>query len=123
MIRCHRDEEKTDPAAGHVTSISVLRSYRRLGIAAKLMRQSRMSLFGRPHDFCMPAVNEAEPMNLTERAMVALYNADHITLHVRESNKAAIALYKSTLKFEQTGIEKGYCKFKILPCTKSLSRT
>jgi len=29
---------------GHVTSISVLRSYRRLGIAQKLMRQSRKYL-------------------------------------------------------------------------------
>ena len=37
----YRDEENTDIPAGHVTSISVLRTYRRLGLAAKLMRQSR----------------------------------------------------------------------------------
>lgn len=36
------EEEPTDGVAhGHVTSISVLRSYRRLGVAQKLMRQSR----------------------------------------------------------------------------------
>jgi ribosomal protein S18 acetylase RimI-like enzyme len=37
----NRDEENTEVPSGHVTSISVLRSYRRLGLAAKLMRQSR----------------------------------------------------------------------------------
>lgn len=39
-----RDEEvpEGDPPRGHVTSISVLRSYRRLGLAKKLMIQSRM---------------------------------------------------------------------------------
>lgn len=41
--------------------------------------------------------------------MLRLYSAHHITLHVRESNKAAIALYKGTLGFEETGVEKGYC--------------
>jgi N-alpha-acetyltransferase 10/11 len=29
---------------GHITSLSVMRTHRRLGIAEKLMRQSRMSL-------------------------------------------------------------------------------
>jgi ribosomal protein S18 acetylase RimI-like enzyme len=38
-----REEEvgPDDPPHGHVTSISVLRSYRRLGLAKKLMIQSR----------------------------------------------------------------------------------
>lgn len=36
------EEEPADGIAhGHVTSISVLRSYRRLGLANKLMKQSR----------------------------------------------------------------------------------
>jgi hypothetical protein len=40
-----RDEEaKPDDPHGHVTSISVLRTHRRLGLANKLMRQSRASL-------------------------------------------------------------------------------
>jgi len=41
MIADRRDEENPSTPSGHVTSISVLRSYRRLGLAAKLMRQSR----------------------------------------------------------------------------------
>ena len=44
------DEETAEGQAshGHVTSISVLRSYRRLGIAKKLMLQSRTQLFTIP---------------------------------------------------------------------------
>lgn len=41
QLEYNRDEENTEVPSGHVTSISVLRSYRRLGLAAKLMRQSR----------------------------------------------------------------------------------
>lgn len=36
-----RDEEPTEDPHGHVTSISVLRDYRRLGLANKLMKLSR----------------------------------------------------------------------------------
>lgn len=39
----NRDEEPSNEPHGHVTSISVLRSYRRLGLAKKLMIQSRTS--------------------------------------------------------------------------------
>ncbi len=39
-----RDEEASSDPHGHVTSISVLRNYRRLGLAQKLMRLSRQSL-------------------------------------------------------------------------------
>lgn len=42
--------------------------------------------------------------------MATLYNAAHITLHVRKSNRAAISLYRDSLGFEVTGVEKGYCK-------------
>ncbi len=38
-----RDEEPSDEPSGHVTSISVLRPYRRLGLANKLMKQARRS--------------------------------------------------------------------------------
>ncbi|WWD20812.1 hypothetical protein CI109_105289 [Kwoniella shandongensis] len=34
------EEEPSDEPSGHVTSISVLRPYRRLGLANKLMKQS-----------------------------------------------------------------------------------
>lgn len=44
QLRACREEEPTDGVPhGHVTSISVLRSYRRLGLANKLMKQSRES--------------------------------------------------------------------------------
>jgi ribosomal protein S18 acetylase RimI-like enzyme len=44
-LRDCREEEPTDGVQhGHVTSISVLRSYRRLGLANKLMKQSRRLL-------------------------------------------------------------------------------
>jgi peptide alpha-N-acetyltransferase len=44
MCCCNFDrEEDTDrePPHGHITSLSVMRSYRGLGLAEKLMRQSR----------------------------------------------------------------------------------
>jgi ribosomal protein S18 acetylase RimI-like enzyme len=46
--------------------------------------------------------------------MSTLYNASHITLHVRESNKPAISLYRDNLGFEQTGVEKAYCELRSL---------
>lgn len=40
------EEEPTDGVQhGHITSLSVMRTHRRLGLAEKLMRQSRESLF------------------------------------------------------------------------------
>ncbi|KAF6762091.1 acyl-CoA N-acyltransferase [Ephemerocybe angulata] len=79
------DEEAKEGEAphGHVTSISVLRSYRRLGIAKKLMLQS-------------------------QEAMAAIYKASFVSLHVRKSNRAALSLYRDTLGFTVKDIEKGY---------------
>lgn len=40
------EEEPADGIPhGHITSLSVMRTHRRLGLAEKLMRQSRASLF------------------------------------------------------------------------------
>ncbi|KAJ7142623.1 acyl-CoA N-acyltransferase [Mycena epipterygia] len=64
---------------GHVNSISVLRSYRRLGLARKLME-----------------------------AMSTIYKASFISLHVRKSNKPAIALYRDALGFHVTKVEQKY---------------
>ncbi|KAG9317471.1 hypothetical protein JVU11DRAFT_1673 [Chiua virens] len=69
---------------GHVTSISVLRSYRRLGLAKKLMLQS-------------------------QEAMATNYNAAYVSLHVRKSNRAALNLYRDTLGFTVKSIEEKYC--------------
>jgi len=68
---------------GHVTSISVLRSYRRLGLAKKLML-------------------------LSQEAMSSIYRASHVSLHVRKSNRAALNLYTESLGFTMKGIEKKY---------------
>lgn len=73
----------SEPPHGHVTSISVLRSYRRLGLAKKLMLQS-------------------------QDAMVNGYNAAYVSLHVRKSNRAALGLYRDTLGFTVNSIEEKY---------------
>ncbi|PWN43661.1 putative N-terminal acetyltransferase complex subunit ARD1 [Ceraceosorus guamensis] len=78
------EEEPADGVPhGHVTSISVLRSYRRLGLAKKLMTQS-------------------------QEAMRDVFGAKYVSLHVRETNRAAIGLYRDTLGFEVHEVEKGY---------------
>ncbi|KJA15598.1 hypothetical protein HYPSUDRAFT_48234 [Hypholoma sublateritium FD-334 SS-4] len=77
------EDDKTQEIHGHVNSISVLRSYRRLGLAKKLML-------------------------LSQEAMASIYKASYVSLHVRKSNKAAIALYRDTLGFEVAKVEKKY---------------
>ncbi|KAH8671098.1 acyl-CoA N-acyltransferase [Xylariales sp. PMI_506] len=78
------EEEPTDGVQhGHITSLSVMRTHRRLGIAEKLMRQSQL-------------------------AMVETFGAAYVSLHVRVSNKAAIHLYSKTLAFEREKTEAKY---------------
>ena len=74
-------EDKTPH--GHITSLSVMRTYRRMGIAEKLMRQSLY-------------------------AMCQLFDAKYVSLHVRKSNRAALHLYRDSLQFEVQLIEKSY---------------
>ncbi|TFY74635.1 hypothetical protein EWM64_g9376 [Hericium alpestre] len=83
LAKMDEDAEEGDEPHGHVTSISVLRSYRRLGIAKKLMVQSQES-------------------------MAAIYKAAYVSLHVRKSNRAALGLYRDTLGFSVHDIEKKY---------------
>ena len=40
--------------------------------------------------------------------MKQTYHASFVSLHVRKTNRAALALYKDTLGFEVVDIEKGY---------------
>ncbi|KAF8315041.1 acyl-CoA N-acyltransferase [Clavulina sp. PMI_390] len=82
-ILAKMEEEPEDAPHGHVTSISVLRSYRRLGLAKKLMVQS-------------------------QTAMAEVYGAHYVSLHVRKSNRAALGLYRDTLGFTVDKIEKEY---------------
>ncbi|KAM0751652.1 acyl-CoA N-acyltransferase [Meredithblackwellia eburnea MCA 4105] len=82
-ILAKMDEEASEEPHGHVTSISVLRNYRRLGLANKLMK-------------------------LSQQAMKTTFQANHVSLHVRKTNRAALSLYKDTLGFEVVQIEEGY---------------
>ena len=76
------DEDKPD-LYGHITSISVKASHRKLGIATKLMRATQYNMF-------------------------SVFGAKFCSLHVRESNRAALGLYSSSLGFEKVKLEKGY---------------
>mmetsp|Transcript_35347 Transcript_35347/g.53136 ORF Transcript_35347/g.53136 Transcript_35347/m.53136 type:complete len:228 (+) Transcript_35347:132-815(+) len=76
-------EEETDSPHGHITSLAVLRTHRKLGIASKLMRAS------------MAVMEET-------------FDAEYVSLHVRYTNRAAFTLYSQTLGFEINDIEKGY---------------
>lgn len=68
---------------GHITSLSVLRDYRKLGIATKLMRAAHTN-------------------------MVDIYGATFCSLHVRQGNRAALGMYKDVLKYETIDIEFEY---------------
>ncbi|DAA76340.1 TPA_exp: Uncharacterized protein A8136_1012 [Trichophyton benhamiae CBS 112371] len=78
------EEEPSDGLPhGHITSLSVMRTHRRLGIAERLMRMS-------------------------QRAMAESHKAHYVSLHVRVSNNAALRLYRDTLGFEVEKIEPKY---------------
>ncbi|KAI9137490.1 putative N-terminal acetyltransferase complex subunit ARD1 [Paraphysoderma sedebokerense] len=77
------EEEANDVPHGHITSLSVMKKYRRLGIAEKLMR-------------------------LSQAAMKDVFDSHYVSLHVRKSNRAALHLYRDTLGFSIHEIEKKY---------------
>ncbi|KAL8937195.1 MAG: hypothetical protein Q9211_003807 [Gyalolechia sp. 1 TL-2023] len=77
------EEPEDNLQHGHITSLSVMRTHRRLGLAEKLMRQS-------------------------QRAMVETFGAQYVSLHVRMSNVAALHLYRDTLGFEVEKVESAY---------------
>lgn len=88
------DEDNEDTVHGHITSISVLRSYRKLGLATKLMRAS---------------CKIASTVDLSlESQMKAIYEAHFVSLHVRVSNRAAYGLYHDVLGYDVTRTEVGY---------------
>ncbi|KAK6985022.1 N-acetyltransferase domain-containing protein [Favolaschia claudopus] len=82
-IGTRKDLDKAPEIHGHVNSISVLRSYRRLGLARKLML-------------------------LSQEAMSTIYKSSFVSLHVRKSNKAAISLYRDSLGFRVDKVEHKY---------------
>lgn len=76
-------EEEANEAHGHITSLAVLRSHRKLGIASKLMEQAQSE-------------------------MSQLFAASTTSLHVRVSNRAAINLYTRTLGYYVNETEAQY---------------
>lgn len=76
-------EEDDKELHGHITSLAVLRSHRKLGLATKLMEAAH-------------------------REMQAVYDAEYCSLHVRRSNHAAYHLYTQTLGYQQYDVEVKY---------------
>jgi N-alpha-acetyltransferase 10/11 len=74
--------EQGDPH-GHILSVAVLKTHRKLGLATRLMQAA-------------------------EKAMVDVYDGERLTLHVRRTNTAALHLYQQTLGFRVHHIETGY---------------
>jgi N-alpha-acetyltransferase 10/11 len=77
------EEDDKEPRHGHITSLAVLRTHRKRGVATMLMRN-------------------------TQREMAKIFRAEYVSLHVRQSNAAAFHLYSQTLKYEINDIERGY---------------
>ena len=77
------EDTENQPPHGHITSLAVLRTHRKRGIATSLMRRSQME-------------------------MDTVFGAHYVSLHVRKTNRAAFRLYTTTLKYEINSVEKGY---------------
>lgn len=82
-ILAKMEEDPEDVPHGHITSLAVKRSHRRLGLAQKLMDQA-------------------------SRAMIENFGAKYVSLHVRKSNRAALHLYSDTLHFQVSEVEPKY---------------
>lgn len=68
---------------GHITSLAVLRTHRKMGLATKLMR-------------------------CAQGDMKNTLNAEKVSLHVRKSNYAAFNLYTRALGYKIKDIDEGY---------------
>ena len=79
----NQNQQQQHAPHGHITSLAVLRTHRKRGIATELMRRSQLE-------------------------MASVFQADYVSLHVRKSNRAAFHLYNETLKYEIHDIERGY---------------
>ncbi|KAI5061172.1 hypothetical protein GOP47_0023677 [Adiantum capillus-veneris] len=76
-------EEESSECHGHITSLAVLRTHRKLGLATKLM-------------------------SAAQRAMQEVFGAEYVSLHVRKSNRAAFHLYTETLGYKIHDVEAKY---------------
>ncbi|CAI0470208.1 unnamed protein product [Linum tenue] len=77
-------EEETNECHGHITSLAVLRTHRKLGLATKLMSAAQTAM------------------------EQVVFGAEYVSLHVRKSNRAAFHLYTETLGYKIHDIEAKY---------------
>ena len=84
-------EEDSSEVHGHITSLAVARSHRKLGLATKLMNAARTPSTPLPTFMWI---------GVTDRAMAEVFDAEYSSLHVRITNKAAFHLYTETLGYE-----------------------
>ena len=83
MAKLDEDEKKSKKIEAHITSLSVLRTHRKLGIATKLMRA-------------------------THEQMVKVLKCESCSLRVRVTNRAAINLYQGVLGYKINDVETKY---------------
>lgn len=94
-----REEDASEPH-GHITSLSVARTHRKLGLASKLMKAARKALCCLKQHICILSCCNITTHGCADRAMMDSFGAKYASLHVRVSNKAAFHLYTTTLGYE-----------------------
>ena len=77
------DDKKGKKVEAHITSLSVLHTHRKLGIATRLMRQAH-------------------------KQMMDVFHCDSCSLRVRITNRAAYTLYSTVLGYTTRDTEKSY---------------
>ncbi|KAI6103574.1 N-alpha-acetyltransferase 10, NatA catalytic subunit [Pisolithus sp. B1] len=77
------DDDHSHLLVGHINSLAVIRRYRRLGIAKRLM-------------------------DISKESMTSMHHIQYIQLNVRVSNRAALALYRDALGYTIHCIEHKY---------------
>lgn len=78
-----QDKKNKKDIEAHITSLSVLRTHRKLGLATKLMRAAHYQ-------------------------MIKVFKCTRCSLRVRVTNRAAITLYQDILGYRIHDIEKEY---------------
>ncbi|CAN1344490.1 N-terminal acetyltransferase A complex catalytic subunit NAA10 [Linum perenne] len=80
-------EEESNECHGHITSLAVVRTHRKLGLATKLMTAAQSAM---------------------EQCFKQVFGAEYVSLHVRKSNRAAFHLYTETLGYSIQDVEAKY---------------
>ena len=120
-----REEEPSEVVHGHITSLAVARTHRKLGLATKLMTCARewlpyatstdahflafdgasRSLRSLFHSLTFPLFRTLLP---ADRAMAEVFGAKYSSLHVRVTNRGAFHLYHETLGYKVNDREEKY---------------